>query len=95
VVIAAKAGISRGIAGRIPAPDQAIKPQKPNIAAIASVTTVGFTEPFSANNAIVSPAPKNRYQRGPPITIPTCSKAAIKLREPEMISRLIPMKLPY
>jgi hypothetical protein len=48
-----------------PAPAKARMPQKHKIAAIVSVTNVGYQSPCSAICAIVSLAPNIRYQSAP------------------------------
>src|SRR5687768_1442750 len=58
-----------------------------------SVMIAGCAEPRSAALAIPSPAPKNRYQSGPPKMIATCSSAAMALSVPPAMSHFIPLAL--
>ena len=58
-----------------PAPDNAYKDQISNMVAIPNVIIVGLLLPCSANRAIPSPAPINRYQ-GAPNTMQTRWKNA-------------------
>ena len=48
--------------------------------AMPRVIAVGLIEPFSANKAMDSPAPKKRYQRGPPMMTPIGKMAAKKTK---------------
>lgn len=75
----------KGILGNKFAPDQAYIAQINKVIAMLSVMTFGFIKPFSDINAIDSPAPKKRYQLGPPTITAMCKIAAKKLNEPAII----------
>ena len=67
-----RTGFSNGSLTILPAPEKAYNDQIHNIRAIPKVVITGIKEPTSACWAIASPAPKNLYQSGPPMTIPMC-----------------------
>jgi hypothetical protein len=57
---------------------------------MTNVMAVGYQWPRSAIRAICSPAPKKRYQSGPPKMQPMCSSDAATDIQPLAISHALP-----
>ena len=74
----------------MPAPENAYAAQMKSTPAMASVKSVGCSFPDSTARAIFSPAPMNRYARGPTAMQARCATAAAALSVPPTMSACAP-----